>query len=94
VIVEGHTDNVPINNDQFTDNWDLSVNRATEVVRVLQHDYLVDPTRLTAAGKSEYHPKSENDTTIGRSRNRRTEIVIQPRMDQFFNLLEMKNIQG
>ena len=94
VIVEGHTDNVPINNNQFEDNWDLSVNRATEVVRVLQLDYLVDPKRLTAAGKSEFHPKSENSTTEGRSQNRRTEIILQPRMDQFFQLLQSPDLEG
>jgi chemotaxis protein MotB len=70
------------------------VNRATEVVRALQFDYYVDPARLTAAGKSEYHPKSDNETSKGRGLNRRTEIIIQPRMDQFFNLLEMENLEG
>jgi chemotaxis protein MotB len=94
IVVEGHTDNVPINNEQFEDNWDLSVNRATEVVRVLQLDYLVDPERLTAAGRSKYHPKAENTTSLGRSQNRRTEIILQPRMDQFFQLLESPDLEG
>ncbi len=88
VTVEGHTDNVPIGNSCTQDNWDLSVKRATSVVRVLQEDYFVDPERLTAAGRSEYIPKEGNDTEEGRSKNRRTEIVIMPQLDQFFKLLE------
>ena len=64
------------------------------MVRVLQADYLVDPSRLTAAGKSEYHPKTDNSTQSGRMKNRRTEIIIQPRLDQFFNLLEVEDLQG
>lgn len=88
VLVEGHTDDVPIANSCVQDNWDLSVKRATSVVRVLQEDYYVSPDRLTAAGRSEFAPKEPNTTESGRSLNRRTEIVITPALDQFFKLLE------
>lgn len=88
ILVEGHTDNVPVDMSCVKDNWDLSVQRATSVVRALQVDYGVNPDRLVAAGRSEYYPKSDNETAEGRSANRRTEIVIQPRLDQFFELLE------
>jgi chemotaxis protein MotB len=88
VIVEGHTDNVPISTSCNKDNWDLSAKRATSVVRILENEYYVAPERLTAAGRSEYIPKADNDTSSGRSLNRRTEIVITPKMDQFFKLLE------
>ncbi len=88
VMVEGHTDDVPMNNDCIADNWDLSVKRATAVVRMLENDHYVEPSRMTAAGRSEFVPKSDNETATGRSTNRRTEIVLAPRMDQFFKLLE------
>ena len=88
VIVEGHTDDVPISNSCIADNWDLSVKRATSVVRALEVDHYVDPMRMTAAGRSQYIPKADNETSTGRSQNRRTEIVITPKMDQFFKLLE------
>ena len=88
VMVEGHTDNVPMNNGCVEDNWDLSVKRATAVVRNLANTHYVNPERLTAAGRSFYVPKDENETADGRSKNRRTEIIIQPRLDQFFQLLE------
>lgn len=88
ILVEGHTDNVPMNNGCIEDNWDLSVKRATAVVRSLANDHYVSPERLTAAGRSYYIPKNDNDTAEGRSKNRRTEIVIQPRLDQFFQLME------
>jgi len=88
VLVEGHTDNVPISNSCVEDNWDLSVRRATAVVRLLQEEYYVAPERMTAAGRSEYLPKADNDSSSGRSINRRTEIVITPKLDQFFKLLE------
>lgn len=88
VLVEGHTDNVPIGNERYKDNWDLSVLRATSVVRVLQEEFKVDPARLTAAGRSSYIPKMANVTSAGRSKNRRTEIIITPKLDQFFKLLE------
>lgn len=88
VTVEGHTDDVPIDGSCVKDNWDLSVRRATTVVRTLQDDYYIAPERLTAAGRAEYAPIADNDSTTGRSANRRTEIVITPQLDQFFNLLE------
>ncbi len=87
VLVEGHTDNVPMNNGCIKDNWDLSVKRATAVVRSLQDDYYVNPERLIAAGRSEYMPKEDNSTEEGRSINRRIEVVIMPQLDQFFQLL-------
>lgn len=94
ILVEGHTDNVPINNDCLIDNWDLSVKRATSVVRSLQQDYFVSPDRMTAGGRSEYVPKADNDTAAGRSENRRTEIIITPKLDQFFKLLESPQLAG
>ena len=88
ILVEGHTDNVPMNNGCIVDNWDLSVKRATAVVRSLADEHYVNPERLTAAGRSYYIPKNDNETAEGRSKNRRTEIIIQPRLDQFFQLME------
>ena len=90
VQVEGYTDNVSINTKCMKDNWDLSVARATAVVRVLQNDYAVAPGRLIAAGRSEYVPLASNDSPDGRSTNRRTRIVILPKLDQFFDILEQK----
>ena len=88
-IVEGHTDNVPYRKGSLIrDNWDLSVMRATTIVRVLQEQYSLNPARMTAAGRSEYIPLESNDTVEGKARNRRTRIVIQPELDQFFKLLE------
>ncbi len=87
ILVEGHTDDVPIKNDCISDNWDLSVKRATSVVRMLQWKYDVDPQRMTAGGRSQYVPKSDNATSQGKSTNRRTEILVMPRLDQFFDLL-------
>ena len=89
-MVEGHTDNVKYNKPPLVDNWDLSVKRATAVVRVLQKQYGLDPTHITAAGRSEYDPIGSNDTAEGRATNRRTRIVILPELDQFFKLLEPK----
>ena len=94
IIVEGHTDDIPIDNNNYQDNWDLSVNRATSVVRLLQENFNVDPSKMTAAGRSEYTPKTENSTSTGRSQNRRTEIIIKPRLDQFFKLLESPELIG
>jgi len=94
ILVEGHTDDVPIASTTFSDNWDLSVLRATSVVRVLQSDYYVSPSRLTAAGRSSYVPRSDNETSVGRSKNRRTEIILTPQLDQFFELLEAPELQG
>jgi len=93
IMVEGHTDNVSIKNDVVDDNWDLSVKRATSVVRILQNDFQVAPERMTAAGRSSYVPVADNATDRGKARNRRTRIVILPKLDEFYNLLEqgMKN---
>ncbi len=88
ILVEGHTDNVPIATACIEDNWDLSAKRATEVVRTLQKKFKVAPERMTAGGRSEYVNKSDNTTAVGRSLNRRTEIIILPKLDQFFQLLE------
>ena len=94
VMVEGHTDDVPIYNSCVKDNWDLSVQRATSVVRVLQDDYGVLPERLVAAGRSEFIPKADNSTDEGKSINRRTEIIITPKLDQFFKLLEAPELMN
>jgi len=88
IMVEGHTDNVSIKNDMVEDNWDLSVKRATSVVRILQNDFKVAPERMTAAGRSSYVPIADNATDSGKARNRRTRIVILPKLDEFYNLLE------
>jgi len=88
LMVEGHTDDIPIANSCVKDNWDLSVKRATAVVRVLEEEHYVDPARMIAAGRADKLPKADNDTEAGRSLNRRTEIVIMPRLDQFFQLME------
>ncbi|MBV8251615.1 MAG: OmpA family protein [Chitinophaga sp.] len=87
-MVEGHTDNVPYRPNVLLDNWDLSVKRATSVVRILQNQYGIPPARMTAAGRSEFVPVSSNDTPEGKAANRRTRIVILPQLDQFFKLLE------
>lgn len=89
-MVEGHTDNVPFHSGVLLDNWDLSVKRATAVVRILQNQYGLDPAKMAAAGRSEYLPLASNDTPEGRAANRRTRIVILPQLDQFFKLLEPK----
>lgn len=89
-LVEGHTDTIPIKNSCVIDNWDLSVKRATAVTRLLQNVYKIDPTRMTAGGRSQYAPLGSNETAEGRTANRRTRIVIQPQLDQFFQLLEKK----
>ncbi len=87
-MVEGHTDNVPYRSGVLLDNWDLSVKRATSVVRVLQNDYKVDPARMTAAGRSHYIPLVSNDTPDNRAKNRRTRIVVLPKLDQFYDMIE------
>lgn len=87
-MVEGHTDSVPYRQGVLLDNWDLSVKRATAVVRVLQLEYGIPPARMTAAGRGEYVPVTGNDSDFGRALNRRTRIVILPELDQFFKLLE------
>lgn len=91
-MVEGHTDNVPYHSGVLLDNWDLSVKRATAVVRILQNQYGLDPAKMAAAGRSEYKPLESNDTAEGRAANRRTRIVILPQLDQFFKLLEPKKM--
>lgn len=88
ILVEGHTDNVPISTECMADNWDLSVKRATSIVRLMQNKFSVQPSRMTAGGRSEYLPKTTNETVEGRAKNRRTEIVILPKLDQFFELME------
>jgi len=89
-MVEGHTDNVKFKKGVLLDNWDLSVKRATAVVRVLQNQYGLDPAKMAAAGRSEYKPVASNDTPEGKAANRRTRIIILPQLDQFFKLLEPK----
>lgn len=92
VMVEGYTDNVPIKNNCIIDNWDLSVKRATSVVRALQTAHGVDPNRLIAAGRGEYNTLATNATAEGRSTNRRTRIIILPKLDQFYDLLNPSNV--
>ena len=87
-MVEGHTDNVPIKNNCIRNNWDLSVLRATAVVNILQSDFGVAPSRMTAAGRGEYVPVTSNATPEGRAINRRTRIVVLPKLDQFSNMIE------
>lgn len=89
-MVEGHTDNVPYRSGVLLDNWDLSVKRATAVVRILQNQYGLDPRKMAAAGRGEYFPLVDNSTAENRATNRRTRIVILPQLDQFFKLLEPK----
>jgi chemotaxis protein MotB len=90
-MVEGHTDNVAYKgNGVLIDNWDLSVKRATAVVRVLQQQYGLNPAKMAAAGRGEYQPVADNQTANGKAANRRTRIVILPQLDQFFKLLESK----
>lgn len=87
ILVEGHTDAIPYENGLLRDNWDLSVLRATAVTRLLQEKFGVSPDRMTAGGRSEFAPKQDNATADGRRMNRRTEIIVTPKLDQFFNLL-------
>ena len=87
-MVEGHTDNVPIKNTCIKNNWDLSVLRATAVVNILQNDFGASPSRMTAAGRGEYVPVTSNSTAEGRAVNRRTRIVVLPKLDQFYNMIE------
>jgi chemotaxis protein MotB len=87
-MVEGHTDNVPYRSGVLLDNWDLSAKRATSVVRILQNDFGVDPARMTAAGRSYHIPLVSNDTSANRAKNRRTRIVVLPKIDQFYSMIE------
>jgi chemotaxis protein MotB len=88
VLIEGNTDNVPITKTNIRNNWDLSALRASSVVQALQNDYGVDPKRLTAGGRGEYNPVASNDTEVGKQRNRRTQIIITPKLDQFMDLID------
>ncbi len=93
VLIEGNTDNVPVNTTSaqmknIRNNWDLSALRASSVVQYLQDNYGVDPKRLTAGGRGEYNPVTSNDTEVGKQRNRRTQIIITPKLDQFMDLIE------
>ena len=90
VLIEGNTDNVPISKTNIRNNWDLSALRASSVVQALQNDYGVDPKRLTAGGRGEYNPVASNDTEVGKQRNRRTQIIITPKLDQFMDLIDCK----
>lgn len=88
VLVEGNTDNVPISQKNIRNNWDLSALRASSVVQALQTQYGVDPKRLSAAGRGEYNPVASNNTAVGKQRNRRTQIIITPKLDQFMDLID------
>ena len=88
VLIEGHTDNVPISKRGIKDNWDLSALRSTAVVRYFQENFGVDPSRMTAGARSEYVPKATNNTSTGRSINRRTEVIILPKLDEFLKLID------
>ena len=88
VMIEGHTDATPIKRNIIQDNWDLSALRATSITRILQYKFGVQPNRLIAAGRSQYVPLAENDTPQNKAKNRRTKIIIMPKLNQFFNLLE------
>jgi chemotaxis protein MotB len=87
VLIEGNTDNVPISRENIRNNWDLSCLRASSVVQVLQNQYGVDPKRLTAGGRGEYNPLQPNTTEVGKQRNRRTQIIITPKLDEFMELI-------
>jgi chemotaxis protein MotB len=87
VLIEGNTDNVPISQPNIRNNWDLSALRASSVVQALQNTYAVDPKRLTAGGRGEYNPVADNSTDIGKAQNRRTQIIITPKLDEFMDLI-------
>lgn len=88
VVIEGHTDNVPIKGGKFEDNWALSAGRATAIVRILTKDYGFDSQRITAAGRGEFHPVKPNDSEMGKAGNRRTEIILSPNLTALYKLLE------
>ncbi len=88
VLIEGNTDNVPISRENIRNNWDLAALRASSVVQELQNRYGVDPKRLTAGSRGEYNPVASNDTEVGRQRNRRTQIIITPKLDEFLELID------
>lgn len=87
VMIEGHTDNVPIKTASFKDNWDLSTARATSILRLLTKDFGFDPVRITASGRGEYHPVKSNETVTGKAANRRTEIILSPNLSEIYKLL-------
>jgi len=87
VLIEGNTDNVPISKQNIRNNWDLSCLRASSVVQALQNQYGVDPKRLTAGGRGEYNPIADNNSDTGKQRNRRTQIIITPKLDEFMELI-------
>lgn len=88
ILVEGHTDNIPIKTAQYHDNWDLSAARAISIVRILTDEYKISPLRLTASGKGEFSPRASNSTPEGRASNRRTEIILSPKLDELMKLLK------
>lgn len=88
VLIEGNTDDVPISRTNIRNNWDLSALRASSVVQVLQNRFGIDPSRLTAGGRGEYNPIADNSSDLGRQRNRRTEIIVTPKLDQFLDLID------
>lgn len=88
VLVEGNTDNVPISKTNIRNNWDLSALRASSIVQVLQNNFGIDPKRMSAAGRGEFNPISDNDSELGKQRNRRTEIIITPKLDEFMDLID------
>jgi chemotaxis protein MotB len=90
IAIEGHTDNVPVKTAVYHDNWDLSAARATNVVRLLTNEYGMDPKRLTASGKGEFFPVADNSTTEGKAKNRRTELVLSPKLDELMKLISKK----
>ena len=90
ILVEGHTDNLPIKTPIYRDNWDLSAARAISIVRILTNEYKIIPTRLTASGRGEFSPKATNATSEGRASNRRTEIILSPKLDEIMKLLKTK----
>jgi chemotaxis protein MotB len=90
IAVEGHTDNVPVKTVLYKDNWDLSAARATNVVRLLTEEYGMDPKRLTASGKGEFSPQADNSTAEGKAKNRRTELVLSPKLEELMKLISMK----
>lgn len=94
VLIEGNTDNVPISQKNIRNNWDLSALRASSVVQTLQNNYAVDPKRLTAAGRGQYNPIADNNTEAGKNKNRRTQIIITPKLDQFMDLIGKAPEQG
>lgn len=88
IMIEGHTDTVPIKRDKFQDNWALSAARATSIVRILTKDYMVDPHSIIASGRGEFYPVKSNETAEGKASNRRTEIILSPNLNELFNLLD------